>query len=182
MQDTTLPPDPVEGRPEATSAQVPSHGASSGFPDDELRRLLSHLVRAAGLLEPEPEPHEHAGVRVSTSEVFALGELVEAGSLSQQELADRLGLEKSTVSRLAAGLEQRGWLTRQRDAANRRFYRLHLTAEGLDVARRVGEELRAHHSRLLSHLTPVERHALTVGLNGLIRVMHEHVGHWHRRG
>jgi DNA-binding MarR family transcriptional regulator len=150
----------------------------SDFPDDELRRLLSHLVRAAGLLEPSPEPHQHAGVRVSTSEVFALGELIEAGSLSQQDLADRLGLEKSTVSRLAAALEGRGWLSRERDDANRRFYRLRLTAEGQDVARRIGAELREHHSRLLDQLTPVERHALAVGLGGLVRAMREHGHRW----
>ena len=40
------------------------------------------------------------------SEVFALGELSEEGALSQQDLAGRLGLEKSTVSRLAAGMER----------------------------------------------------------------------------
>ena len=76
------------------------------FPDDELRRLLRWLVRAGGLLEP----HDHDGVRASASEVFALAELTEAGPLSQQQLGERLGLEKSTTSRLAAGVERRGWL------------------------------------------------------------------------
>jgi DNA-binding MarR family transcriptional regulator len=128
----------------------------------------------AGLLEPNPAPHEHAGIRLSMSEVFALGELEQAGALSQQDLADRLGLEKSTVSRLAAGMQERGWLSRVRDAANRRFYRLSLTDEGLDVARRVGAELRDHHALLLGLLTSVERQALTVGLAGLIRAMESH--------
>jgi len=110
-------------------------GAAGGFPDDWLRRLLRGLVRAGGLLEP----HDPSGVRLSLSEVFALGELADAGTLSQQELADRLGLEKSTVSRLAANLERREWLTRERDPANRRFYRLRLTgarAEGREAGRR----------------------------------------------
>ena len=60
------------------------------FPDDELRRLLRWLVRVGGLLEP----HDHDGVRASASEVFALAELTEAGPLSQQQLGERLGLEK----------------------------------------------------------------------------------------
>ena len=108
------------------------------------------------------------------SEVFALGELSEEGALSQQDLVERLGLEKSTVSRLAAGMEARGWLSRQREATNRRFYQLHLTDEGREVALRVGQDLRAHHAHLLDLLTTQERRALTTGLTGLIRAMESH--------
>lgn len=148
--------------------------SGSSFPDDDLRRLLSHLVRYGGLLDPDPAPHDHGGVRVSTTEVFALSELAEVEAMSQQDLADRLGLEKSTVSRLAAGLEARGWLTRERDPANRRFYRLRLTAAGADAAHRVGRHLHEHHGRLLASLTAAEREGLAVGLAGLIRAMEEH--------
>ena len=155
---------------------TPPSGQATHLPDDELRRLLQHLVRAGGLLEPNPAPHEHGGVHVSMSEVFALGELSEAGSLSQQDLAWRLGLEKSTVSRLAAGMETRGWLSRQREPTNRNYYQLRLTAEGQDVARRVGQDLSDHHAHLLDLLTPRERQALTTGLTGLIRAMESH-GH-----
>ncbi|NUU17064.1 MarR family transcriptional regulator [Cellulomonas humilata] len=139
------------------------------FPDDDLSRFFQQLARTSGLLESVQTPHEHAGVRLSMSETFALGELAAAGPLSQQELADRLGLEKSTVSRLAAGMEGRGWLRRERQADNRRLYRLELTAEGSDVAARVGAELREHHGRLLAGLTEQERHALRVGLGALVR-------------
>jgi len=138
--------------------------------------LLQHLVRAGGLLEPNPPTHEHGGVHVSMSEVFALGELSEAGALSQQDLAWRLGLEKSTVSRLATGMEARGWLSRHREPTNRNYYRLRLTPEGQDVARRVSRDLSDHHDHLLDLLTPRERQALTTGLTGLIRAMESH-GH-----
>ena len=143
------------------------------FPDDELRLLLRHLVQLGGLLEPRQVPHDHGGVRVSMSEVFALGELTEVEAMSQQDLAAHLGLEKSTVSRLAAAMEDRGWIARERDPANRRFYRLRLTDEGLDVAHRVGKHFREHHANLLARLTGAERQALTVGLAGLIRALRE---------
>lgn len=152
---------------------IPS-GESAHLPEDDLRRLLQHLVRASGLLEPNPAPHEHGGVHVSMSEVLALGELSEVGALSQQDLASRLGLEKSTVSRLAAGMEARGWLSRQREATNRRYYRLRLTDEGQDIARRVGQDLHDHHAHLLDLVTPEEREALAIGLTGLIRAMESH--------
>jgi DNA-binding MarR family transcriptional regulator len=145
----------------------------SVFPDDHLRQLLRRLVRLSGLLEP----HDHAGVRASASEVFALAELVEAGTLSQQELAERLGLEKSTVSRLVAGMESRGWLSRTRDPANRRVYRLSLTGEGATAARRVGEYFHGRHAHLLGSLTQAERRGLMLGLAGLARVAEESRDH-----
>ncbi|WP_068923684.1 MarR family winged helix-turn-helix transcriptional regulator [Planobispora rosea] len=153
----------------------------TGFPDDDLRRLMRLIVRAGGLLEPR----EYGGLRVSLSEVFALGELGDSGTLSQQELATRLGLEKSTVSRLAAGLERRGWLSRERDPANRRFYRLGLTPEGWTAVERMGREFRATHAALLGALTPAEREGLALGLAGLVRALSalggEH-GHGHGHG
>ena len=135
------------------------------FPDDELRRALQRLVRLGGLLEP----HQHAGLKMSLSEVMALGELGEVEGMSQQELGQLLGLEKSTVSRLAAGLERRGWITRERTPSNRRFNQLRLTEEGRAVAGRLGGELRTRHEQLLGALTPAERDALAVGLAGLAR-------------
>jgi DNA-binding MarR family transcriptional regulator len=140
------------------------------FPDDELRRLLRWLVRSGGLLEP----HDHDGVRASASEVFALSELVEAGPLSQQQLGERLGLEKSTVSRLAAGLERRGWLERVRDPANRRFYRLALTPTGLHAAERIGGHFSRTHEDLFAGLTREERDGLVLGMSGLARVIEQH--------
>jgi DNA-binding MarR family transcriptional regulator len=145
--------------------------AAGPFPDDQLRRLLQQLAQAGGLLEV----HDHGGIRVSGSEVFALSELSEAGTLSQRDLAVRLGLEKSTVSRLAAGMERRGWLARERDPANRRLYRLRLTSEGRAAALTVGQDLHAKHAALFAALTPHERASLTVGLEGLIRAVHDHL-------
>jgi DNA-binding MarR family transcriptional regulator len=139
------------------------------FPDDDLRRAMRLLIRTGGMLGHS----EHGGLHAHVSEVFALGELAEASSLSQRELGERLGLEKSTVSRLAAGLERRGWLRRERDPANRRLYRLALTPEGEDAARRVGHHSRARHAEVLAALTPAEREGLLLGLAGLARVAEE---------
>ncbi|HEV2778443.1 MAG TPA: MarR family transcriptional regulator [Actinophytocola sp.] len=140
---------------------------SGTFPDDWLRRLLRALVRAGGLLES----HEHGGVRLSLSELFALAELADAGPLSQQELADRLGLEKSTVSRLAAALERREWLSRERDATNRRYYRLRLTPRGRGIARRIAQHFHTYHAELFETMTPAEQDGLKLGLAGLIRAL-----------
>lgn len=140
------------------------------FPDDELRRMMRWLARSGGLLEA----HDHDGVRASASEVFALSELAESGALTQQQLGERLGLEKSTVSRLAAGLERRGWLERVRDPANRRYYRVRLTPAGTAAAETIGAHFARTHEHLFAGLTADERAGLLLGMAGVARVMEQH--------
>ncbi len=137
------------------------------FPEDVISTMLRRLVRAGGLLEP----HDHPGAHASLSEILAMRELAETPGLAQNDLADRLGLEKSTVSRLVGGLERRGWVRRDRDPENRRYLRLSLTDEGAATARMIGHHLHEHHRALLSGLTPAELQALAVGLTALARVL-----------
>ena len=125
---------------------------SSVFPDDELGQGLQQLIRLSRILEP----HSGAGTHASLSEVMALGELADVEEMSQDELARLLGLEKSTVSRLVAGLVDRGWVSRERNQNNRRLYRLQLTHDGQAAAKQIGKELHAQHTRLLSGLTPAD--------------------------
>ena len=111
-----------------------------------------------------------AGIpQVSGSEARALIELVKARGIAQGELAGLLGLEKSTVSRLATGLERKGWVRRGRDEDNQRYVRLYLTAEGAVVAARLWDAWLSRQARILSSLTDEERAGLSAGLRGLVR-------------
>ncbi len=159
-------------------------------PDDtELERLLTQLLRVvspaimAGTAETEepdggPPPGPPAAAQpgivagwpaVSASEARALAELVTARGLAQGELAGLLGLEKSTVSRLAAGLERKGWIRRGRDEDNQRYVRLYLTPEGRAVAARVWQAWHSRQARILAALSDEERAGLSSGLRGLVR-------------
>jgi DNA-binding MarR family transcriptional regulator len=106
---------------------------------------------------------------VSASEARALIELVSAHGIAQGELAGLLGLDKSTVSRLAAGLERKGWVQRGRDEANQRYVRLYLTPAGGEAAVRVWQAWQARQARILAALSEDERAGLAAGLRGLIR-------------
>jgi DNA-binding MarR family transcriptional regulator len=162
--------------------------------DADLDRLLARLLRVvnpaaapeagagaeAGVDEDRrdrpgrPVP-EHTAVSepgfpaVSASEARALIELLAARGIAQGQLAALLGLEKSTVSRLAAGLERKGWLRRGRDGENQRFVRLYLTPEGRVIAAQVWQAWQSRQARLLAGLTPEERAGLAAGLRGLVR-------------
>jgi DNA-binding MarR family transcriptional regulator len=94
---------------------------------------------------------------------------VAARGIAQGQLGTLLGLEKSTVSRLAAGLERKGWVRRGRDEANQRYIRLYLTPEGSRVAARVWSAWQTRQARILATLSTEERAGLASGLRGLIR-------------
>jgi DNA-binding MarR family transcriptional regulator len=106
---------------------------------------------------------------VSASEARALIELVAARGIAQGELGGLLGLEKSTVSRLAAGLERKGWIRRGRDEGNQRYVRLYLTQEGGAVAAQLWQAWQSRQARILASLSAEERAGLSAGLRGLVR-------------
>jgi len=118
---------------------------------------------------PSAEPGAGVLPAVSASEARALIELVSARGIAQGELAGLLGLDKSTVSRLAAGLERKGWIRRGRDDDNQRYVRLYLTPEGREVAGRVWQAWQSRQARILAKLSPDERAGLMAGLGGLVR-------------
>jgi DNA-binding MarR family transcriptional regulator len=147
----------------------------------DLERLLARLLRVvspawvgdAGTSQPpvKEDTRSAAGEfpALSTSEARALIELMAARGIPQGQLAALLGLEKSTVSRLAAGLERKGWIRRGRDEQNQRYMRLYLTPEGTAVAGRVWRAWQSRQARIVAALSPQERTGLAAGLSGLVR-------------
>jgi DNA-binding MarR family transcriptional regulator len=155
-------------------------GGAAGNGDSALAAAGDHAV-GRDALAPVPGPRAAGGragdggapaagiPQVTGSEARALIELVKARGIAQGELAGLLGLEKSTVSRLAAGLERKGWVRRGRDEGNQRYVRLYLTAEGGAVASRLWDAWQSRQARILAALTDEERAGLSSGLRGLVR-------------
>lgn len=164
----------------AVGADAPGNGASSISTTDGAAVAAGAAADVLGLGHAAPaggRPRDAvdgaasaAGVpQLSGSEARALIELVKARGIAQGELASLLGLEKSTVSRLAAGLERKGWIRRGRDEGNQRYVRLYLTAEGGAVAARLWNAWHSRQARILGALTDEEREGLSAGLRGLVR-------------
>jgi len=148
--------------------------------DPDLEQLLAQLLRmlsrdaltgVQGSLAAKEDTGEAAGPlpAVSASEARALIELLAARGIAQGQLAKLLGLEKSTVSRLAAGLERKGWIRRGRDEGNHRYVRLYLTPQGGRVADHVWQAWQSRQARILAGLSAEERIGLAIGLRGLVR-------------
>ncbi|HWN60526.1 MAG TPA: MarR family transcriptional regulator [Streptosporangiaceae bacterium] len=78
-----------------------------------------------------------ADLHLSGAEINALANLGDGGTLNVRQLSERTGTRASTLTGLLDRLENRGYLTRELDPADRRSFRLPLTEAGQAVAGRV---------------------------------------------
>ena len=78
-----------------------------------------------------------ADLNLSAAEINALANLGEGGTLNIRQLSERTGTRASTLTSLLDRLENRGYLVRELDPADRRSFRLPLTAAGQAVAAQV---------------------------------------------
>ncbi|MGH7911581.1 MAG: MarR family transcriptional regulator [Candidatus Dormibacteraceae bacterium] len=90
--------------------------------DASLLRGIDALLWVERLLERVPTP-------VSVPQ-YRILRMVEAGGERAARLADRLAVRKPTLTAVADGLVQAGFLSRETDAGDRRVVRLCLTEPG----------------------------------------------------
>lgn len=141
------------------------------MPDTDAELLETLLARVMRLVSVHLDApiSDVAGASVSAAEGSLLVELRAVGDVTQQQMAERLSVDKSRVSRLCAALERKGLLARERDASDRRNLRLCLTDSGEKAAARLRQAWQAYHDRMLVAMTPSERRALLVGLTAFAR-------------
>jgi len=127
------------------------------------------FIRAFGLHRPEQTP---CGEPVSVAEAHALIELSLAELLSQNDLAQRLRLEKSTISRLVGLLEGRAWITRTRGRHDGRVMELRLTDAGRQAAAQLSAARQAKFARLLGAIPAEQRPLILETLHLLTEALH----------
>jgi MarR family transcriptional regulator, lower aerobic nicotinate degradation pathway regulator len=129
------------------------------LPENLSERTSYLLGRAASrvhaLGERDLEP-----LGITPREYSVLAVLAERSPLSQTQVAEILGLDRTTILKLGASLERKRLVVRDRDANDARAYAVALTPEG-DVLREAAFELLlACEARFLEPLNRNEREEL----------------------
>ncbi|HEX8095466.1 MarR family winged helix-turn-helix transcriptional regulator [Jatrophihabitans sp.] len=128
--------------------QLP-HGADCDDPistvEREFGRLMMHMTRYK---------HQVNGDRIDRMALMVLGTLTHCGPSRLTTVAERTGLDPSTVSRQVADLEKAGLLARDVDPEDRRAILLKATGEGQQVLDRLSRGRRRRVERLLSDWHP----------------------------
>jgi DNA-binding MarR family transcriptional regulator len=120
-------------------------------PDDavQLRSLVSVVVRRFSLAERADV--DCCGLTVAQAATL---EALRPGPVRLGELAQRLGITPSTLTRNLARLESDGLVAREADPADARAARVRLTAGGLRAAERVVDQELAFARSILDRLGP----------------------------
>ncbi|MED4779357.1 MarR family winged helix-turn-helix transcriptional regulator [Brevibacillus choshinensis] len=124
-----------------------------------LRSTVQQFIRLFGVLEQTVTP---CGFSMSLSQVFALQEL-ENRSMSIKDLADKLRLERSSVSRLVDGLVKGGFVSRELNEQNRREVILYLTEKGEQSTERLREQSIEFYESILKHLPETSQEKVLEG-------------------
>jgi DNA-binding MarR family transcriptional regulator len=101
----------------------------------------------------------HPGVagKLTPSKIRALDLLAEHGGLRVGELADRVGIDDATATRLVDRLEEIGVVGRTSEAADRRATTVALTAAGEELVAGIAAQRQLFFCDVLDALEPAER-------------------------
>jgi len=97
---------------------------------------------------------------LSVSQCHALEALIQVGPMTVTQLGDHLYLEKSTASRLAKALLEKGLVRRRAPDADGRMVILQVTEAGHRMARKILKDLSEEYMDLLEEVDPYARAVL----------------------
>lgn len=142
---------------------------------ESIREKLQVFVRRFGLLNASC-CDECCGEKVTMAQSHILFEIRRIGSPSMQRVAEELGMDVTTFSRQAKGLEGKGFVVRQVSPDDRRVSLLGLTDEGTRVLEQIDRYMADKIEQIFSAMTPFERETVVRSL-GLLNEAVAKVGH-----
>ena len=117
------------------------------------------LGRAAARVQALGE-HDLEPLGITPREYSVLAVLAEHSPLSQTQVAETLGLDRTTILKLGASLERKRLVVRERDANDARAYAVALTPSGDRLREEAFGLLLACEARFLAPLNRNERKQL----------------------
>jgi DNA-binding MarR family transcriptional regulator len=146
------------------------NGAPASTPTDALR-VAGGVLMLARAMDSMVRGSAGEGA-LSVNDLGVLGQ-IDRGTDLPSQIARAMRLDPARVTHISDRLVGLGYIVREMDAQDRRRWRLRLTDEGRRRLAEGRESLAAVMERLLAGLSPEERAALTLGLDGVRRSLAE---------
>ncbi len=119
-----------------------------GNDSSALREMIRILVRHLGILEKS----DLNCCGVTLAQCHAIVEIGRKRKINLNDLADLLGVDKSTMSRTINNLVENGLAVRELDDGDRRFVVIQLTEEGLRFFERTEAGMETYYQRVLARI------------------------------
>ena len=150
-------PSPASG-----SAPTAEHASAPASQDvAEIERALNRIVYLTGRVRQHDRLMALAGVSLDRAAVALLRQIADSEPMRPGELAARLAVEASHVTRQVQQLQKGGYLTRVPDPDDRRAQRIQLTAAGQEAIDRIRMASCRGMEVALAHWSPGELRQLS---------------------
>jgi DNA-binding MarR family transcriptional regulator len=155
------------------------NGSSSSLTrvrDDDLDRIeaaLAQLVRLVGSRRIHAERMRATGIELSRTSLRFLQHVADSGPVAVTRIAEVMDMSQPTASRVLAGLEAAGLVTRVSDPGDARVVRYATTAKGRRARQRYADENRAALTATLEGTPAARLTALADGVEELVHRMQD---------
>jgi len=133
----------------------------------KLRELLRQLIRKLGLLDKS----QLSCCGITYSQCDALVEIGSKQSLSINELAELLGLDKSTLSRTVNTMVEQGLVTREPDPDDRRYVKIKLTPAGSNLLSDIEGKMTDYYLNIYQAIPQDKRKQVLESLELLVKII-----------
>jgi DNA-binding MarR family transcriptional regulator len=161
--EQALPPGAGPGSrasPDSGSSPGPGKGGGGASAGPGSRGGAAFLIAQVGAHAGARFAEKLSALDLAPAHAGILRLLGAAPGISQQALAERLGIFPSRLVALLDELATRGLVERRDDPEDRRAYSLHLTAAGSRRLQAIGQLAREHQDALCAALSAAEREQL----------------------
>ena len=126
----------------------------------EIARALTHISYLSTRISSHERLMALAGVNLDRAATALLQQVADTGPLRPSELAARLGVVDSHVTRQAQQLQRAGYITRTPDPGDHRAQLIELTPVGQDAADRIRQATCRGMQMALARWSPQDLHEL----------------------
>lgn len=134
-----------------------------------LKNIFRQLERKLGILDMV----ESSCCGVSFAQCHAIVEIGSTGTISLNELADSLGLDKSTMSRTINNLVNSEMVDRETDPEDRRYIKIKLSEKGLTSYREIEAGMAEYFNRLYQAIPESKKDQVIESLLILFKALNE---------
>jgi DNA-binding MarR family transcriptional regulator len=133
-----------------------------------LNRSATHLLHRAGQRAADIFSEESRAGGLTPRQFAVLVAVAEQEGLTQTELVEQTGIDRSTLADIVARLLSRSLIQRRRAKDDGRAYAIKLSAQGAKALRDAQPGAAAADMRLLANLPPAKRQDFLESLNMIV--------------
>jgi len=142
-------------------------------------KILEELLREVCFLIKKVGRQVLRDFNITPAQFEVLQKLYFKGSMRMSDMSSELGVAKSTITGIVGGLEEKGYVAKERSSSDRRVILLSITPEGEKIIHSVIERRQAFVREMDKQMEDNMRTKLTEALKIFSEIVRREAGKWY---